>query len=204
MVVGLDYQNTYLSPYKEFQRWKHHPDIAKHLKGGECISYGARCLNEGGYNAIPKLTFPGGAIIGCAAGFLNSVKIKGSHTAMKSGMLAAEAIYDLLQQDGASTAEAGTLEPIAYEDALYKSWVAEELHIFRNSHAAFHWGLLPGMVHTAFAAFISKGNEPWTLANKQTDASKTKPAKECTPITYPKPDGVLSFDLLTNLQRSGI
>ena len=95
-VVGLDYENPYLNPYREFQRWKHHPDVKKHLEGGECISYGARVLNEGGYHAIPKLTFPGGALIGCSAGFLNSVKIKGSHTALKSGMVAAEAIYPVL------------------------------------------------------------------------------------------------------------
>lgn len=101
MVVGLDYQNPYLNPYKEFQRWKHHPEIAAQLEGGECIAYGGRTLNEGGYHAIPKLTFPGGALVGCSAGFLNSVKIKGSHTAMKSGMLAAEAVYAALAKDGA-------------------------------------------------------------------------------------------------------
>jgi electron-transferring-flavoprotein dehydrogenase len=100
-VVGLDYENPYLNPYREFQRWKHHPDVKKHLEGGECISYGARVLNEGGYHAIPKLTFPGGALIGCSAGFLNSVKIKGSHTALKSGMVAAEALYPVLSSNDA-------------------------------------------------------------------------------------------------------
>ncbi|CAE7853480.1 ETFDH, partial [Symbiodinium microadriaticum] len=102
MVVGLDYANPYLNPYREFQRWKHHPNVAKYLQGGECIAYGARCLNEGGYHAIPKLTFPGGALIGCSAGFLNSVKIKGTHTAMKSGMLAAEAIFPVVTGEGAT------------------------------------------------------------------------------------------------------
>jgi electron-transferring-flavoprotein dehydrogenase len=108
MVVGLDYENPYISPYNEFQRWKHHPSVAKYLKGGECISYGARCLNEGGYHAIPKLTFPGGALIGCSAGFVNSVKVKGTHTAMKSGMVAAEAVHAALTSgDAVPVAESG-------------------------------------------------------------------------------------------------
>lgn len=212
IVVGLDYENPYLNPYREFQRWKHHPDVAKHLKNGRCISYGARCLNEGGYHAIPKLTFPGGALVGCSAGFLNSVKIKGTHTAMKSGMLAAEALYTILTaDDGAKTvATLGScdeneraIEAVAYETALYSSWVAEELKVVRNTHAAFHHGLLPGMIHTAFSTFISGGKEPWTLKNSTPDSEKTKTANRFTEIKYPKPDGTLSFDLLTNLQRSG-
>lgn len=212
MVVGLDYQNPYLSPYKEFQRWKHHPEVAHHLRGGECISYGARTLNEGGWHAIPKLTFPGGALIGCSAGFLNAVKIKGSHTAMKSGMLAAEAIYPLLTAGGAESTVATlgecppsipAVEATEYETALRSSWIADELKQVRNTHAAFHSGVLAGMVHTALSCFITKGAEPWTLSNLAPDSSRTLPAKSCTPIKYPKPDGKLSFELLTNLQRSG-
>ena len=210
MVVGLDYENPYISPYKEFQRWKHHPEISKHIKGGTCISYGARTLNEGGWHAIPKLTFPGGAIVGCSAGFLNAVKIKGSHTAMKSGMLAAEAIFPHLaeaakvaEETGDSAVEYEPIEIPAYETALRSSWIADELKIIRNTHAAFHKGLLAGMTHTALSCFITKGEEPWTLSNTVPDSAKTGLAKDFKEIIYPKPDGVISFDLLTNLQRSG-
>ena len=203
MVVGLDYSNPYLNPYKEFQRWKHHPEVSKHLKGGECVSYGARVLNEGGYHAIPKLTFPGGALIGCSAGFLNAVKIKGSHTAMKSGMLAADAIYPHVVTNGDEATNNNGIEVKDYETKLQKSWVANELKVVRNTHAAFHYGTIVGMIHTAFSCFISQGNEPWTLSNKTIDSAKTKPAKECQEIVYPKPDGKISFDLLSNLQRSG-
>lgn len=200
MVVGLDYHNPHLNPYKEFQRWKLHPAIARHLSKGKCISYGARALNEGGYHAIPKLTFPGGALVGCSAGLLNSVKIKGTHTAMKSGMLLAEALVQELLQGGELAPGA---EIKSYETALQSSWIADELKVVRNTHAAFHYGLLAGMTHTAFSCFISKGREPWTLVNKVSDAARTKKASECPVIEYPKPDGKLSFDLLTNLQRSG-
>lgn len=125
MVVGLDYKNPYLNPYQEFQRWKTHPEIAQQLKNGRCVAYGARCLNEGGYHSIPKLTVPGAAIVGCSAGFLNSVKIKGSHTAIKSGMLAAEAVYPLLTKNGAeSTVAAGAEitsrdEAVEYEKSMF-------------------------------------------------------------------------------------
>jgi electron-transferring-flavoprotein dehydrogenase len=212
LVVGLDYKNTYLNPYREFQRFKHHPEISKHLEGGTCLSYGARCLNEGGYHAIPKLTFPGGALIGCSAGFLNAVKIKGSHTAMKSGMLAAEAIYPLLTKEGQDAtvfntgecdASAPAIEPASYETAVYDSWIAQELKIVRNSHNAFHHGLAAGMLHTGFSCLISQGAEPWTLKGHGHDSDQTLPASECKKIEYPKPDNKLSFDLLTNLTRSG-
>lgn len=199
MVVGLDYKNPYLNPYREFQRWKHHKDVSKHLAGGECISYGARCLNEGGYHSIPKLTFPGGALLGCAAGFLNAVKIKGSHTAMKSGMLAAEALYPALS----AAADDSPIEITAYETALHASWVADELKIVRNSHGAFHYGTLAGMVHTALSCFITKGREPWSFRVGAKDSEKTQPAALHAEVAYPKPDNKLSFDLLTNLQRSG-
>ena len=169
-------------------------------------------MNEGGYHAIPKLTFPGGALIGCSAGFLNAVKIKGSHTAMKSGMLAAENIYPLLIQEGADNTvlakgDIGEGTPVieakAYETALYDSWIAKELKIVRNCHNAFHYGLGAGMIHTGLSSFITKGNEPWVLGNDTPDSDKTLPASQSTKINYPKPDGKLSFDLLTNLTRAG-
>ena len=178
MVVGLDYANPYISPYKEFQRWKHHPAVSQHLEQGTCIGYGARVLNEGGYHAIPTLAFPGGALIGCSAGFLNAVKIKGSHTAMKSGMLAAEAIYPLLTAGGeegtvASTGEVDPTEPpitaSSYEEELHNSWVSAELKVVRNTHYAFHYGVLPGLIHSALSCFVTGGNEPWTFKNSIPD-----------------------------------
>jgi len=202
MVVGLDYENPYLSPYKEFQRWKHHPEVAKHFEDGECIAYGARVLNEGGLHAIPKLTFPGGALIGCSAGFLNAVKIKGSHTALKSGMLAAEAVFPLVCGEEDNLDE-NVKEAVEYENAIKGSWIYDELKRIRNTHSSFKWGTLPGLVYTAFSCFITGGNEPWTFSNKIPDHAKTKSAENFVEIKYPKPDGVLSFDLLTNLQRSG-
>jgi electron-transferring-flavoprotein dehydrogenase len=215
MVVGLDYENPYINPYEEFQRWKTHPEIAKFFEGGSPISYGARALNEGGFHSIPKLTFPGGALIGCSAGFLNSVKIKGSHTAMKSGMVAGEAVFDHLH----AKAEAG-LTPVsetfeiekdevfdevtAYQTGMENSWVWEELKVDRNCHQAFHYGVGPGLAYTgALGNLRLLGKEPWTLKAPHKDAEKTKPAADYKPIDYPKPDGVLTFDLLSNLQLSG-
>jgi len=211
IVVGLDYDNPYLNPYKEFQRWKTHPDIRTHFEGGTCISYGARVLNEGGYHAIPRLTFPGGALLGCSAGFLNAVKIKGSHTAIKSGIVAAEAVFDSLA-DLTPVAETGELdtseelkEVTGYGDGMKKSWVNDELYQVRNCHAAFaKWGTLGGLVYTGIAAHVTKGREPWTLSHDGgRDADATQPADKFQPITYPAPDGIITFDLLTNLQRSG-
>lgn len=209
VVVGLDYENPYLNPYQEFQRWKTHPSIRKHLEGGTCISYGARVLNEGGYHSIPKLTFPGGALIGCAAGFLNAVKIKGSHTAMKSGMLAAEAAFSALKE-GEPVAESGELsnddaiELTEYENVVEKSWICDELYQVRNCHEAFaRWGTGGGLIYTGFAAHLSKGREPWTLVHSKSDADKTQPKENFQPISYPAPDGILTFDLLSNLQRAG-
>lgn len=211
LVVGLDYENPYINPYEEFQQFKTHPAIREYLEGGECIQYGARCLNEGGYHAIPKLTFPGGGLIGCSAGFLNGVKIKGTHTAMKSGMLAAEAAYEALTATGATpvaeTAEIDTeeqaVEISSYGAAVENSWVAEELKAVRNVHAGFHKGFLPGLLHAGIATHVLRGKEPWTISNTEIDANKTRPAKDFSPIEYPKPDGQLTFDLLSNLQRSG-
>jgi electron-transferring-flavoprotein dehydrogenase len=213
MVVGLDYKNPYLNPYKEFQTFKTHPEIRKHFAGGTCISYGARVLNEGGYHAIPKTTFPGGALIGCAAGFLNAVKIKGSHTALKSGMLAAESVFDTLavQSDTTPVSETGELsddhvpqESTSYTKALEQSWIYDELYQVRNCHQAFSkWGVAGGLVYSGIAAHVTKGREPWTLHHHVTDADATVEQSNFSPKNYPAPDGVLTFDLLTNLQRSG-
>jgi electron-transferring-flavoprotein dehydrogenase len=213
LVAGLDYQNPYINPYQEFQRWKTHPEIRKHFEGGTCVSYGARVLNEGGYHSIPKLTFPGGALLGCSAGFLNAVKIKGSHTAMKSGALAAEAAFAALtSEDGVEpVAETGempegykTQELTSYEKAVRGSWINDELYQVRNSHEAFaRWGVGGGLVYTGMATHITKGREPWTLTHDEKDSEKTGECKKFEPIKYPAPDGKLTFDLLTNLQRSG-
>jgi electron-transferring-flavoprotein dehydrogenase len=199
-VVGLDYENPYLSPYQEFQRFKHHPKVAEHLEGGTCVSYGARVINEGGFQAIPKLTFPGGALIGCSAGFLNVPKVKGTHTAMKSGMVAAEAVYEALGKEPQEPIEVTT-----YAKNLEQSWVYKELKSVRNYAPAFKWGLYAGVLYSGISGFILRGMEPWTLSKhgKNRDCDATKPAKDFKPIDYPKPDGVLSFDILTNLARSG-
>lgn len=210
LVVGLDYANPYLNPYQEFQKWKTHPAIKTHFEGGTCISYGARVLNEGGYHSIPKLTAPGAALIGCSAGFLNAIKIKGSHAAIKSGMLAAEAAFEALK-DGAAVAETMELdeslpsvELTCYEDSVNKSWIKEELFEVRNCHEAFfRWGVAGGLIYTGLTTHITKGREPWTLKHTIRDADTTGKAADFVPISYPSADGVLTFDLLTNLQRSG-
>jgi electron-transferring-flavoprotein dehydrogenase len=199
LVVGLDYKNPYLSPYQEFQRWKHHPAVSRHLEGGECIQYGARVINEGGLQAVPKLTFPGGALIGCAAGFLNVPKIKGTHTAMKSGMLAADAVYDTLAASGAGEGAEAT----RYESDFRASWVHDELKAVRNFHPSFKAGLYAGTLYSGLSAYVLRGKEPWTFRSAERDSAKTEPAFLHAPIPYPKPDGVLSFDLLSNLARSG-
>jgi len=213
LVIGLDYKNPYINPYKEFQQWKTHPEIRQHFEGGTCIQYGARVLNEGGLNAIPKLTFKGGALIGCSAGFLNSVKIKGSHTAIKSGMVAADSVFDCLTsstdiepvaESGEISAEEEIKEVVEYEKAMNASWVYDELYQVRNCHESFaRWGLLPGLVYTGITTHVMKGREPWVLSHTQTDADKTQDADNFMPRSYPSPDGVLTFDLMTNLQRSG-
>ena len=199
MVVGLDYANPYLSPYDEFQKLKTHKEYSNVLEGGECISYGARCLNEGAFNAIPKLTFPGGMLAGDSAGFLNVAKIKGSHNAIKTGMLAAEAIFKQVQEEQ----EYGGQELTEYEDMFKESWVHEELFKTRNFKNGFEKGLWFGLYHGA-VTMITSGKEPWTLKrNHGKDSDATKPKSEFKPIEYPKPDGKLTFDLLTNLARSG-
>lgn len=208
LVVGLDYENPYISPYREFQRMKHHPEIAKVLEGGECIAYGARALNEGGYQSIPKLHFPGGALIGCSAGFLNVPKIKGTHNAMKSGMIAAEEAYKAITGEAAGEAEAESAEPIdlvSYEEEMGKSWVMEELKEVRNLRPSFHnpLGLWGGMAYSGLDSMILKGRVPWTFHHPKEDYAATKPASQFKEIEYPKPDGELSFDILTSVSRTG-
>lgn len=192
-VVGLDYQNPTLSPYEEMQRWKTHPSIAAQLKGGRRISYGARALVEGGFQSIPKLTVKGALLIGDTAGFLNVPKIKGNHTAMKSGMVAAEALVDCLNKN--------EVECASYPQKLRESWVWKELHGVRNIRLGFHWGMLVGLINAALETYIFRGLAPWTLHHKG-DYKQTKPLKDVTPIAYPKPDGVLTFDRLSSVYLS--
>uniref|UniRef100_A0A7N6FET7 Electron transfer flavoprotein-ubiquinone oxidoreductase n=1 Tax=Anabas testudineus TaxID=64144 RepID=A0A7N6FET7_ANATE len=203
-VVGLDYTNPYLSPFREFQRWKHHPFVARTLEGGHRIAYGARALNEGGLQSIPRLTFPGGLLIGCSPGFMNVPKIKGTHTAMKSGMLAAEAIFPKVTADSVDSETAGLHVP-EYAEAFKNSWVWKELYSVRNIRPSFHnyFGLYGGMIYTGAFYWILRGKEPWTLKHCGLDANQLKPAKDCTPIEYPKPDGKISFDLLSSVALSG-
>lgn len=192
-VVGLDYENPYLSPYEEFQRFKTHPAIAKILEGGKRIAYGARALNEGGLQSVPELAFPGGALIGATAGFMNVPKVKGSHTAMKSGMLAAESAFEALQSDKPKTLK-------NYQTAYENSWIHEELTSVRNVRPAFEkWGVIGGTLYTGLDQWIFRGKAPWTFKHHEPDHLATKPKNDFKPIQYPKPDGKLSFDRLSSV-----
>lgn len=193
LVVALNYHNPYLNPYEEFQKFKHHPAIRPLLEGGTVIQYGARTLNEGGIQSIPYPVFSGGAIIGCSAGFLNVPKIKGTHTAMKSGMLAAEAAFGSLR-------EGTSLK--SYWETLRSSWIWDELHQARNYRPAFEYGVIPGMAISALERYILKGRSPFTLKHGKPDHESTNAARLHSPIEYPKPDGVFSFDVPTSLHRS--
>jgi electron-transferring-flavoprotein dehydrogenase len=195
LVVGLDYANPYLSPFEEFQRFKTHPAIAPLFEGGQRIAYGARALTEGGYQSIPKLTFPGGALIGCGAGFMDVPRIKGIHNAMKSGMAAAEAVSDLLEAGG-DQAETG-----GYRERLEASWVLPELRAARNIRPGFRFGLFGGLAHAAVDTYILRGRAPWTLGHHK-DHEETLPASNFKPIEYPRPDGKLTFDRLSSVYIS--
>ncbi len=193
-IVDLSYTNPHLSPFDEFQRYKHHPKISQYLKGGERISYGARALVKGGLQSQPKMVFPGGLLIGDEAGTLNFAKIKGSHTAMKSGIIAAESIAEALSQQ----------EPVKQLDSFtthYKnSWAYKELHMQRNFGPAQHrWGNILGSAYCFIDINICNGRLPWTLTDKNPDHSQMKKASDCSPINYPKPDGILSFDKLSSV-----
>ncbi len=192
-VVGLAYENPYLSPYEEFQRYKTHPAIRGFFEGGKRLSYGARAITAGGLQSLPKLTFPGGALIGCDAGFLNASRIKGSHGAMKSGMLAAEAAFDAI------AAERAQDELSAYTKAFEQSWLHEELHVARNFKPWMSKGLYTGTLMVGIDQLIFRGKAPWTLHHTHADHECLKPADQCQPIVYPKPDGKLTFDRLSSV-----
>jgi electron-transferring-flavoprotein dehydrogenase len=200
-VVHLNYANPYLNPYLEFQRFKHHPLIEPVLEGGRRISYGARAITEGGLQSVPRLYFPGGALIGCAAGFVNVPRIKGSHNAMKTGMLAAEAAFAAIREGRQGD------ELKSYESKFKSSWVHEDLSKVRNVKPLWSkLGLIGGLALGGLDMWINElfGLSPFgTLRHRKTDAESTKPAKRFKPIAYPKPDGVISFDRLTNLAFSG-
>ncbi len=196
-VVGLDYKNPYLSPFEEMQRFKTHPAIKPLLEGGRRISYGAKTLVEGGLQSLPKLTFPGGCLTGDSAGFLNVPKIKGNHSAIKSGMIAAESIFTCMHKD--ETPPYGW-ECSSYQTSFENSWLHKELHKVRNIRPGFHKGLWLGMIHAAFQT-IGGWMLPYTLKN-HADHEQLYNAKDATPIEYSKPDGVLTFDRLTSVQLS--
>ncbi|CAG9943761.1 unnamed protein product [Clonostachys rosea f. rosea IK726] len=200
LVVSLDYENPWLSPYQEFQKLKHHPLFKNVLEGGKCISYGARALVEGGFQSIPKVAFPGGALIGDSAGFINVPKVKGTHNAMKSGMLAAEAAWNAL-----SSSDEGTVFLYEYEESLRKSPIWKELKEVRNMRPSFHspLGMYGGIVYSGLEAYVLKGRTPWTLKHKTPDYASTKPADKFPKIEYEKPDGKISFDILTSVSRTG-
>ena len=195
-VVGLDYTNPWLSPFEEMQQFKRHPFVANILEGGERLSYGARSLNEGGLQSRPKLTFPGGALIGDSAGFLNVPQIKGIHTAIQSGIYAAEAIAPLITPD-----EQVSFEATDYENVVKQSWIDKELYAVRNVRPGFKKGLWRGLANAAFETYITRGHSPWTLRN-HADYKTLVKAEFAPKIDYPKPDGVLTFDRLSSVYLS--
>ena len=191
-VVGLDYENPYLSPFEEFQRFKTHPAIRPVLEGGRRIAYGARAINEGGFQSVPELAFPGGALLGCAAGFVNVPRIKGSHTAMKSGAMAAESVFEAIREGrGGDTLE-------AYPRRYRESWVHDELRRARNFRPAFRRGLLSGMLYGGLDLKILRGRAPWTFRHRP-DHTRLGKAADFPRIEYPKPDGKVTFDRLSSV-----
>ncbi|KAI5964190.1 uncharacterized protein KGF55_002132 [Candida pseudojiufengensis] len=213
LVIGLDYKNPYISPYQEFQKMKKHPYYSQFLKNGKCISYAARALNEGGYQSIPKLYFPGGILVGCSAGFLNVPKIKGTHTAIKSGIIAAETIFEKIKDSEEIEDEEEFLSEIIekpltlseYEENFKSSWAYKELYEVRNVRPSFNTplGTIGGLAHSGITTMITKGKEPWTLQFDHTDSQATEQASKFKPIDYPKPDNEITFDILTSVSRTG-
>ena len=194
LITDLSYSNPHVSPFDEFQRYKHHPQIARYLKGGERVSYGARALVKGGLQSQPKMAFPGGLLIGDDAGTLNFAKIKGSHTAMKSGMIAAEVVSEAIGDSRRND------ELTGYETAYRSSWAWKELHQQRNFGPAQHkWGNIIGSAYAFLDINLFNGRLPWTLSDPKADHDTLSPASDCSPISYPKPDGVLSFDKLSSV-----
>lgn len=195
LIVDLNYSNPYLSPFDEFQRMKHHPLFAQYLEGGRRVSYGARAITKGGFNALPKMHFPGGLLIGCDAGTLNFSKIKGSHTAMKSGIMAAEEVFQAI-----ASGDQGGMDLSGYAERFKDSWVYQELHASRNFGPALHkFGPFVGGAFNYLDQRIFKGKLPITLRDPEPDFSRLKAASECAEISYPKPDGKLSFDKLSSV-----
>jgi len=192
-VIGLDYKNPHLSPYEEFQRFKLHPKIKNIFEGGRRISYGARALNEGGFQSLPKLSFPGGAILGCDAGTLNTPKIKGTHTAMKSGMIASDLVFKELLSDSQNN------EISNLNKSFMNSWAGQELKNARNVRPSFKYGLKIGMMLSGIDQIIFRGKAPWTLKHAEEDHLALKKKDEAKIIEYPKPDGKITFDRLTNV-----
>ena len=193
-VIGLDYQNPHLSPFDEFQRFKTHPVIKKIIQGGKRISYGARALIEGGLQSLPKMFMPGALLVGCDAGTLNMPKIKGSHTAMKSGMIAAETIIEHIDQKK---------DLSNYEDKFNNSWIYEELYAARNVKPSFRWGLILAIIFTGIDQILFRGKLPFTLKHKHADHETLKPANEMPKITYPKPDNIITFDKTSSVYLTG-
>ena len=194
IVVPLDYSNPHLSPFDEFQQWKHHKDIKKLLENGTRVAYGARALTKGGYHSRPKMTFPGGILVGCDAGLMVFTKIKGSHTAMKSGMLAAESAFEAISQNKIGE------DLIDFEEKLKSSWIETDLYKSRNMTALLHkYGALVGGIIMALEQFFFRGKFPYTWRHKTPDYACMKKASECEKIEYPKPDGKISFDKLSSV-----
>jgi electron-transferring-flavoprotein dehydrogenase len=192
-VVGLGYTNPYLSPFEEFQRFKLHPAVQPTLAGGRRIGYGARAITAGGLQSLPQLTVAGAALIGCEAGFLNAARIKGSHAAMKSGMLAADAVFDAIAAGRGH--DLLNQYPLEFE----RSWLREELHRSRNFKPWMDSGLLVGTLMFGIDQLMLRGRAPWTLHRDTPDHAKLRPAAECVPIEYPRPDGRITFDRLSSV-----
>lgn len=193
-IVALNYTNPHLSPFHEFQRWKEHPKLRACLQGGKRIAYGARAVNKGGLQSLPRLSFPGGILVGCDAGFLNGVKIKGAHTAIKTGMLAAASVYEALTNGEAYS------QLSSFDEAVKKSWVHDELHRARNFGPSLHkLGTFFGAAFTFIDQNIFRGKLPFTLRNQHADHDSLQKASAANPIDYPKPDGVVSFDILSSV-----
>ena len=202
-VIGLDYANPYLSPFHEFQRFKNHPEIRPIFEGGKRISYGARAITEGGLQSLPKLTFPGGLLIGDTAGFLNVPKIKGTHTAMKSAMIAAEAVFDLLPVEYDEENPGPALEATAYPEKFKQSWLYAELNKVRNIRPGFRKGLWLGLVNAALESYLFRGAAPWTMGH-HADHEQLGDKRNYAKIEYPKPDGEVTFDRNSSVYLSGV
>ncbi|MEE2025229.1 electron transfer flavoprotein-ubiquinone oxidoreductase [Alkalimonas mucilaginosa] len=198
LIIDLNYSNPHLSPFEEFQRYKQHPVLKQYLEGGKRVSYGARAITKGGLNSLPKMSFPGGLLAGCEAGTLNFAKIKGNHTAMKSGMLAAETIFEALQRG-----DEGGKDLSHHQQRFEQSWLYDELYRSRNFGPAMHkFGTFWGGAYNTIEQNWFGGKLPWTLKDESLDHAQLKPASECPVISYPKPDNVLSFDRLSSVYLS--